>query len=114
LGRKHLRRQPAEFVAVTAGGILLGGGPACLLARNADHVGTSGLVFSYFGFLASRTLFDPLANSLTELARDERVDLVKRNKSAVSFQRLQKAQTDTCAAWQRSLLQFASRPILSR
>jgi membrane associated rhomboid family serine protease len=58
LGGIICARSQSEFVAVTIGGILLGGGLTWLLARNADHVGASGLVFCYFGFLASRALFD--------------------------------------------------------
>ena len=51
-------RSKAEFIGVTLGGILLGGGLTWLLARNADHVGASGLVFCYFGFLTSRAWFE--------------------------------------------------------
>lgn len=58
LGGIICARSKAEFIGVTAGGILLGGGLIWLLARNADHVGASGLIFCYFGFLASRAWFD--------------------------------------------------------
>jgi len=58
LGAIICARSKAEFIGVTAGGILLGGGLVWLLARNADHVGASGLIFCYFGFLTSRAWFD--------------------------------------------------------
>jgi membrane associated rhomboid family serine protease len=50
-------RSRGEFVAVTVGGILIGGVFTWLFARNACHVGASGLIFCYFGYLASLALF---------------------------------------------------------
>jgi membrane associated rhomboid family serine protease len=58
LGAIICARSKAEFIGVTAMGILLGGGLTWLLARNADHFGASGLIFCYFGFLTSRAWFD--------------------------------------------------------
>jgi membrane associated rhomboid family serine protease len=58
LGAILCARSRAEFIIVTAGGILLGGVLTWLLARNACHVGASGLIFCYFGFLTSRAYFD--------------------------------------------------------
>jgi membrane associated rhomboid family serine protease len=58
LGGIICARSKTEFIAVTAGGISIGGGLTWLLARNADHVGASGLIFCYFGFLISRAWFD--------------------------------------------------------
>jgi len=58
LGGIICARSKAEFLGVTATGILLGGGLIWLLARNADHVGASGLIFCYFGFLIARAWFD--------------------------------------------------------
>jgi len=48
----------SEFLTVTVGGILIGGGLTWLLARNDCHVGASGLIFCYFGFLTSRAYFE--------------------------------------------------------
>ncbi len=58
LGGIICARSKAEFIGVTTGGILMGGGLTWLLARNADHVGASGLIFCYFAFLTSRAWFD--------------------------------------------------------
>lgn len=58
LGGIVCARSKAQFFGVTIAGILIGGGLTWLLARNADHVGASGLIFCYFGFLVSRAWFD--------------------------------------------------------
>jgi len=50
-------RSRTEFSVVTAGGILLGGLLTWAIARPACHIGASGLVFCYFGYLASLALF---------------------------------------------------------
>ena len=51
-------RSRGEFVVVTVTGILLGGGLTWLFARNACHIGASGLIFCYFGYLASLAWFN--------------------------------------------------------
>ena len=51
------RGQP-EFASVTAVGIIVAGGLSWLFARNAVHVGASGLVFCYFGYIASLAYFN--------------------------------------------------------
>ena len=51
-------RSRGEFVVVTVAGILLGGGLTWLFARNACHIGASGLIFCYFGYLASLAYFN--------------------------------------------------------
>jgi membrane associated rhomboid family serine protease len=51
-------RGRGEFVVVTALGILLGGGLTWLFARSASHIGASGLIFCYFGYLASLAWFN--------------------------------------------------------
>jgi len=51
-------RGKGEFVAVTVGGILLGGILTWLFARNACHIGASGLIFCYFGYVASLAWFN--------------------------------------------------------
>jgi len=50
-------RTRGEFVTVTLGGILIGGVLTWLFGRSACHVGASGLIFCYFGYLASLALF---------------------------------------------------------
>lgn len=57
LGGILCARSRAEFFLVTIGGTLLGGGLTWLVARNACHVGASGLIFCFFGYLASLALF---------------------------------------------------------
>jgi membrane associated rhomboid family serine protease len=58
LGGILCARSKGEFVVVTAGGILLGGGLTWLFARDACHIGASGLIFCYFGYLASLAWFN--------------------------------------------------------
>jgi membrane associated rhomboid family serine protease len=58
LGGIICARGRAEFALVTAGGILLTGGLTWLIGRSAYHVGASGLVFCFFGYLASLAWFD--------------------------------------------------------
>src|ERR1051325_7655942 len=65
LGAILCARSKAEFGLVTLGGIVIGGGLTWLLARSADHIGASGLIFCFFGYLASlayfpRTIWPPL------------------------------------------------------
>jgi membrane associated rhomboid family serine protease len=50
-------RSPAEFLVVTAGGTVLGGLLTWLAARPAVHIGASGLIFCFFGYLASLACF---------------------------------------------------------
>jgi membrane associated rhomboid family serine protease len=57
LGAIICGRSRAEFGVVTAAGILLGGGLTWLIARNASHIGASGLIFCYFGYIASMAWF---------------------------------------------------------
>jgi membrane associated rhomboid family serine protease len=57
LGGVLCARSKGEFVVVTVAGILLGGGLTWLFARNACHIGASGLIFCYFGYLASLAYF---------------------------------------------------------
>ena len=58
LGAIICGRSVGEFIAVTAAGVILGGGLTWLFGRNAVHVGASGLIFCYFGYLTSLALFD--------------------------------------------------------
>jgi membrane associated rhomboid family serine protease len=57
LGGVLCGRSRAEFAVVTILGILAGGGLTWLVARNGCHIGASGLIFCYFGYLASMALF---------------------------------------------------------
>jgi len=58
LGGIVCARGKGEFALVTAGGILLGGILTWLFARNACHIGASGLIFCYFGYVASLAWFN--------------------------------------------------------
>jgi membrane associated rhomboid family serine protease len=58
LGGIVCARGKGEFVLVTVGGILLGGILTWLFARNACHIGASGLIFCYFGYVASLAWFN--------------------------------------------------------
>jgi membrane associated rhomboid family serine protease len=57
LGGILCRRSWGEFAVVTVLGIGLGGGLTWLAARPACHIGASGLIFCYFGYLASLAVF---------------------------------------------------------
>jgi len=57
LGGILCARSRGEFIIVTVIGILLGGGLTWLVARDAAHIGASGLIFCYFGYLASLAYF---------------------------------------------------------
>jgi len=65
LGGILCARSGREFALVTIGGIVLGGGLTWLLARNASHIGASGLVFCFFGYLASLAFFRRTLGALT-------------------------------------------------
>ena len=58
LGSIICGRSRGEFVVVTVTGILLGGSLTWLFARSACHIGASGLIFCYFGYLASLAWFN--------------------------------------------------------
>jgi membrane associated rhomboid family serine protease len=57
LGAVLCARSKGEFIVVTFCGILFGGGLTWLFARHAAHIGASGLVFCYFGYLSSSAFF---------------------------------------------------------
>ena len=58
LGAIICARGKGEFALVTVGGILLGGILTWLFARSANHIGASGLIFCYFGYVASLAWFN--------------------------------------------------------
>ncbi len=58
LGGIICARGRGEFAVVTVAGIFLSGGLTWLIGRTASHVGASGLIFCYFGYLASLALFN--------------------------------------------------------
>ena len=51
-------RSKAEFRLMTLAGILLGGCLTWLFGRTAVHVGASGLVYCFFGYLAALAIFE--------------------------------------------------------
>ena len=58
LGTLICGRSRGEFLVVTMLGILLTGCLTWLFARSACHIGASGLIFCYFGYLASLAVFN--------------------------------------------------------
>ncbi len=58
LGAVLCARGRPEFMLVTLCGILLTGGLTWIFARPASHIGASGLIFCYFGYLASLAWFN--------------------------------------------------------
>lgn len=57
LGGILCARGRGEFILVSVAGILLGGSLTWLFARHAAHVGASGLIFCFFGYLTSLAYF---------------------------------------------------------
>ena len=47
-----------EFGIVTVVGVVLSGALTWLIGRNAYHIGASGLIFCFFGYLASLAFFE--------------------------------------------------------
>jgi membrane associated rhomboid family serine protease len=64
LGAILCARNKSEFVFVAIGGTILGGGLTWLFARNASHIGASGLIFCLFGYLASLACFNRTLGTL--------------------------------------------------
>jgi membrane associated rhomboid family serine protease len=57
LGAILCGRSGSEFALVSVAGTLVGGGLTWLFAREASHIGASGLVFCFFGYLGSLAYF---------------------------------------------------------
>jgi membrane associated rhomboid family serine protease len=64
LGGIVCARGKGEFAVITVGGILLGGIFTWLFARSAYHIGASGLIFCYFGYIASLAWFNRTLGTL--------------------------------------------------
>jgi membrane associated rhomboid family serine protease len=58
LGGAVCFRSAGEFNIVTVFGIVISGALTWLIGRTAHHIGASGLIFVYFGYLASLAIFD--------------------------------------------------------
>ena len=57
LGAVLCARSRSEFFRVAIAGTLLTGGLTWIFARSACHIGASGLIFCFFGYLASLAVF---------------------------------------------------------
>jgi membrane associated rhomboid family serine protease len=64
LGAILCLQRKTEFAIVAVAGTLMGGGLTWIVARNACHIGASGLVFCFFGYLASLAYFRRTFGSL--------------------------------------------------
>lgn len=59
-----LNRGVDYFIKTTMVVILLGGSLLWLFGREAAHIGASGIVFGYFGFLVARSFYDKSPGSI--------------------------------------------------
>ena len=64
LGGLIITRGIREFLEVSLFIILAGGGCLWLFGRTSYHVGASGLIFGYFGFIVARGFFDKSVGSI--------------------------------------------------
>lgn len=64
LGGLVILRSKRDFTEVTTSVILLGGLGVWLVGRPSYHVGASGLIFGYFGFLVARGWYERTVGSL--------------------------------------------------
>ena len=64
LGSLVAFRGKQTLLGVSAFIILLGGGGVWLVGRSAFHVGASGLVFGYFGYLVARGWYNRRPSSI--------------------------------------------------
>src|SRR5262245_44786416 len=58
LGGLVLLREESDFWMVTVIGAIVGGLGTWLFGRANNHIGASGVIFSYFGYLASTGIFE--------------------------------------------------------
>ena len=67
MGYLILLRSETEFLLITLSGTLLGGFGTWCIGREAYHVGLSGVIFSYFGYLMSTPCFETPVRVLSVL-----------------------------------------------
>ncbi|MDH3295451.1 MAG: rhomboid family intramembrane serine protease [Acidimicrobiia bacterium] len=58
LGGLTALRGRARWLTVTVAGIVIGGGLVWLFGRSANHIGSSGVIFGYFGALLGAAVFE--------------------------------------------------------
>lgn len=58
LGGLIMLRRPSNFWAVTIATTIIGGAGTWLFGRTSMHIGASGLIFGYFGFLLTLGYFE--------------------------------------------------------
>ncbi len=58
LGGLVIMREPRDFWTVSLLAVVVGGAGIWLLGRSGPHVGASGVVFGYFGYLLLTGVFD--------------------------------------------------------
>jgi membrane associated rhomboid family serine protease len=64
LGGFIIIRHPGQFIKISLLIIILGGIGVWVLGRSAYHVGASGLVFGYFGFIVARGWYERSLGSI--------------------------------------------------
>ncbi len=64
LGWLSLTKGLSKYIFLTLFIIVVGGGGVWLFGRQAYHVGASGLIFGYFGYLVSRGFFEKTLGSV--------------------------------------------------
>lgn len=105
LGAILCARSKGEFIVVTFCGILFAGGLTWLFARHAAHIGASGLVFCYFGYLSSlayfrRSIGTLMLSVICILAYGGMIRGILPTSAAVSWEgHLAGLLTGICAAW---------------
>lgn len=57
-------QSPSRFAMVTIMGTILGGLITWLIGRNACHIGASGLIFCYFGFILASAIYKRTMGSI--------------------------------------------------
>lgn len=65
IGGTVFLRSERDFWRVTALGILIGGSATWLLGRTSVHIGASGVVFAYLGYLLTTGWFDRKLTSIS-------------------------------------------------
>ncbi|MFT5430557.1 MAG: membrane associated rhomboid family serine protease, partial [Myxococcota bacterium] len=91
LGLLIMLRGPKVFLGVSVFITIVGGGAVWLIARSANHIGASGVVFGYLGFLVAvgiveRRLTSILASALVGFAYGGLIWGVLPNQPGVSWE----------------------------